>query len=73
MIEKTEVSLGINGSALFEYWTYVVPRIGERMDIDHDEEEVNGIFLVEDVTHRVFQNKKGDTHSYVSVSLKEKD
>lgn len=64
---KTEVALKLNKGDLFEYWTNAVPRVGERMDISHEDAE--GIYLVSQVTHHVFKNKNGDVLNYVTVNL----
>lgn len=61
-----EVDLKINGSTVFEYYTSVVPVVGEYIDISHD--NISGNFKVNKVTHRVFQSRKDKkVVSYVIV------
>lgn len=68
MDNKTEISLAVNGSTQLEYYTTVVPRVGEVMDVVH--EDYTGILEVMTVTHRVFQTKKGEIVNYVELDTK---
>lgn len=64
---QTEISVVIDGVSEFEYWSYVVPRIGERVEITY--EDVDGLHVVQDVTHSVFKDRRGDVLSYVTLNL----
>lgn len=64
---QTEVALKLDREDLFEYWTSAVPRVGDTMDLSH--EDIEGVYLVKQVTHTVFEDKYGDILNYVTVNL----
>jgi hypothetical protein len=64
----TEIDLKIKGKSVFEYESESIPRVGETLDISHD--EVSGNFRVVNVRHRIFQDKKTkDVRTYVVVEV----
>lgn len=66
----TEISLKLNGIDLFEYYSESIPRKGELMRLDVDEEK--GTYEVIEVIHHVFRNKKDNKIlAYVETDLKE--
>lgn len=61
-----EIELKVNRKTTFEYEAHSVPRIGDYLDISHD--DISGYFKVMKVTHRVFQQKRDKkVISYVTV------
>lgn len=61
-----EIDLHLNGKPAFEYTTNSVPRVGEYLSISH--EDVMGEFLVNKVTHNIYQKKRDkEVISYVTI------
>lgn len=55
-MELIEIELKVNGKGAFEYQTDLIPRVGDYLDVSHD--DISGFFKVMKVTHRVFQQRK---------------
>lgn len=51
-----EIDLYLDGKSAFEYTTTHVPRVGELLDISH--EDVMGEFKVTNVTHTIHQRRE---------------
>ena len=64
---QTEVALKLDREDLIEYWTSAVPRVGDTMDLSY--EDIEGVYLVKQVTHTVFEDKYGYILNYVTVNL----